>query len=101
MKKQRNTSAQPPLTPDIVTSGSYIFEPPLTRTEVQELYRKIASLKTELAAERKRHLMLENALNRYLVGIERELQERTEAITVLARELASQLGNQMVQKGTR
>ena len=98
MKKLRNTSAQPPLTPDIITSAKYLFEPPLTRSEVADLYRQIGRLKSELATERRRHVRLENALHKYLAGLEKELQERGEAISVLGAELATQISAQLKPK---
>ena len=102
-KPLRNTLADtPPLTPvptvnAMLAASSKSLSPQvhklitINNDNLQRLEDKVARLKAQLAAERRRHVRLENALSKYFAIVEQEIREKTNRVDILRKALLPEL----------
>jgi predicted nucleic acid-binding Zn-ribbon protein len=63
----------------------------INNDNLQRLEDKVARLKAQLAAERRRHVRLENALSKYFAIVEQEIREKTNRVDILRKALLPEL----------
>ena len=104
MKQRRNTLAgTPPLTPNpsvdtMLQAQTTTPLSPLVRKlaiinndNVQRLEDKVALLKGQLAAERRRHVRLENALSKYFAIVAQQIREKRARDDILSQPLLPEM----------